>query len=68
MANVEKCPCGHCNAWHVNPQAAVQGVYFSRPQAEAVAAVVNIMSGNFTDEEFWRVLNILSSAKRNPER
>jgi len=34
------CPCGHktCRAWMVNPVAAVQGVSFTRDQAEAVAA------------------------------
>lgn len=37
-----KCPCGHvaCKAWMVEPVAAVQGVSFTREQAEFVAAAL----------------------------
>lgn len=39
------CPCGHpvCKNWLVAPVANVQGVSFTRPQAEAVAYVLNAM-------------------------
>lgn len=37
------CPCGHrvCKDWHVWPVAAIQGVHFTKQQAEAVAAYLN---------------------------
>jgi hypothetical protein len=40
-----RCPCGHrtCEDWHVTWAAAVQGVHFTREQAEAVAALLNEM-------------------------
>ena len=44
----ERCGCnfppGHvCQDWHVQPVAARQGVHFTREQAEAVAALLNMM-------------------------
>ena len=43
MAHAQKCPCGHrhCKDWHVEPNAAVQGVSFTKEQAEAVAKLLN---------------------------
>lgn len=35
------CPYLHCSDWHVYPVAAVQGVCFTKKQAEAVAAFLN---------------------------
>jgi hypothetical protein len=37
------CPCGHpaCTSWMVEPVAAVQGVSFTREQAEAVARLLS---------------------------
>lgn len=42
---VSPCPCGHraCKDWHVCPVADVQGVHFTRQQAEAVAKLLNEM-------------------------
>lgn len=42
----EHCPCGHksCADWHVYPPAAVQGVSFTRDQAEAVANLLELMA------------------------
>lgn len=43
MAQAKPCPCGHsfCKDWHVEPQAAVQGVGFTKLEAEAVAFLLN---------------------------
>jgi hypothetical protein len=43
LFHASPCPCGHdnCRAWHVDPVAAVQGVSFTRVQAEAVATLLN---------------------------
>jgi len=43
-----KCPCGHplCSKWHVEPEAALQGVGFSEKQAYAVVALLNDMDGD----------------------
>ena len=35
------CTYPNCKDWHVEPVAAVQGVHFTQPQAEAVAALLN---------------------------
>jgi hypothetical protein len=43
-----RCNCGHraCQDWHVGPFVAdVQGVKFTKEQAEAVAALLNRMQG-----------------------
>lgn len=42
---VSRCPCGHkiCNDYHVWPVAALQGVKFTKKQAEAVAKLLNEM-------------------------
>lgn len=39
------CACGHkgCSAWHVWPLADVQGVRFTKNQAENVAEMLNDM-------------------------
>lgn len=39
------CPCGQagCSSWHVSGVARVQGVSFTREQAEATAALLNAM-------------------------
>jgi len=40
-----QCPCGHasCHDWHVWPVAMLQGVHFTKEQAEAVAKLLNDM-------------------------
>ncbi len=37
------CGCGDniCNHWHVSPQAVVQGVSFTKSEAEFVAGCLN---------------------------
>ena len=42
----QKCPCGDaiCSAWHVSGVASVQGVKFTREQAEATAKLLNDMN------------------------
>ena len=37
------CPCGDsaCRNWHVSPQADLQGVSFTKEEAEAVADLLN---------------------------
>lgn len=44
----EPCPCGHptCDAWHVEPVAAIQGVRLTRKQAIAVAELLNRMESD----------------------
>lgn len=37
------CPCGRCSHWLVSPVADIQGVSFSREQAEAVSDLLNNM-------------------------
>lgn len=43
--SIRPCPCGHksCSDWHVWPAAALQGVKFTKNQAEAVVALLNVM-------------------------
>lgn len=43
MARAIPCPCGDaiCKNWLVDPPAYVQGVSFTKEQAEAVAALLN---------------------------
>lgn len=43
MSYAVKCPCGHpsCKHWHVEPEAAVQGVNFTEEQAHLVASTLN---------------------------
>ena len=43
MAHAKQCQCGHpsCKHWHVHPQAAVQGVCFTKEEAEAIATLLN---------------------------
>lgn len=43
MPHAAPCPCGHprCRHWHVHPYAAVQGVCFTKEQAEIVAEVLS---------------------------
>lgn len=48
---VEKCLCGHraCKDWHVSPEAALQGVKFTKDQATQVAILLDMIdreSGN----------------------
>ena len=45
MSTAIKCDCGHksCKAWHVSPEADVQGVRFTQEEALAVAALLNSM-------------------------
>lgn len=40
-----RCLCDHpnCKDWHVEPVAAIQGVSFTREQAEAVAMLLNMI-------------------------
>lgn len=50
------CPCGQksCNDWHVRGVAQVQGVHFTKAQAEAVANLLNEMAER---EELQQLLN-----------
>ena len=52
----QRCLCGHqgCRDWHVSPSAAMQGVSFTREEAEAVAETLNELHG-IADEETPRV-------------
>ena len=42
----KQCQCGHksCKNWHVSSVADVQGVSFTKDQAELVASVLNLAS------------------------
>lgn len=42
MFRVKPCPCG-CQDYHVHPVAAVQGVSFTKEQAEAVAKLLEFL-------------------------
>ena len=46
MAYAAKCPCGDeaCKDWHVHPQAAIQGVNFTKKQAVAVANLLTTLN------------------------
>jgi len=45
IARAIPCPCGHraCRNWLVTPHADLQGVSFSKEEAEAVADLLNKM-------------------------
>lgn len=42
---VEKCPCRHpaCKDWHVSPEAALQGVKFTKDEATQVAILLDMI-------------------------
>lgn len=41
-----RCPCKTCPDWHVSDVADVQGVHFTKDQAEVVAFLLTTMENN----------------------
>lgn len=49
LAQPCKCSWPNCKDWHVSAVAAMQGVCFTKEQAEAVAELLNLME----EEQRW---------------
>lgn len=49
------CGCGHksCKNWHVSGVADVQGVGFTKDQAELVSMVLNLMEDPASPSGWW---------------
>jgi hypothetical protein len=54
MYRAIRCSCRHksCPDWHVSDVADVQGVHFTKEQAEAVAALLNGATASDPEDDY----------------